>query len=381
MSRVAAAALGIALALGGLFAFGRAFPAKSAVAQPVAVRLVADDVGALREVWLHYVPELEPSFAAAERDFLGSLPADVRVVVVLRRGTRPALDAFLARIGVARALRVVEVDTPLGIWAKDRALVLDPRAEERTVLLTPTRPRAGESSRPDDWGIVPAVVAQIPSDYEVRPLPIAFDAGDFAVSGRRVLFDVNLFARNRSRGFASPAELRTKLAPILGRDVVMLGTDVGDVPRHHMSMYMAPIGDDTVLVGDPEAGARIVGRTYAPGEASLETGEPLAADLTPTTIARFERAAQDLRSAGFHVVRIPTVVFDDKTYFAYTNGIYETRGASKTAWVPSFDVPALDRAAREVYEAQGFRVIPVSVRALYTHHGTVGCLVNVTARG
>jgi len=44
-------------------------------------------------------------------------------------------------------------------------------------------------------------------------------------------------------------------------------------------------------------------------------------------------------------------------------------------------VPALDAAAREVYEGLGFHVVPVSVRAIYTQHGTIGCMVNVVARG
>ena len=168
---------------------------------------------------------------------------------------------------------------------------------------------------------------------------------------------------------------------VIGRDVVMLGTEVGDVPRHHMSMYMAPLGDGTVLVGDPAAGASLVGGTYVPGDVSPETGQLLRADFSPETIARFDRAARDLANAGFRVVRIPTVPFDDKTYFAYTNGVYETRDGQRTAWVPRFDVPALDAAARAVYEGLGFRVVPVSVRAVYTQHGTLGCLVNVVARG
>jgi hypothetical protein len=44
-------------------------------------------------------------------------------------------------------------------------------------------------------------------------------------------------------------------------------------------------------------------------------------------------------------------------------------------------VPALDQAAREVYERLGWTVIPVSVRDVYTQHGTIGCLVNVLSRG
>jgi hypothetical protein len=81
------------------------------------------------------------------------------------------------------------------------------------------------------------------------------------------------------------------------------------------------------------------------------------------------------------VVRIPTVPFDDKTYFAYTNGVYETRGGRRFAWVPSFGVPAIDDAARAVYEGLGWSVVPVSVRSLYAQHGTIGCVVNVLARG
>jgi hypothetical protein len=380
------AALGIVLGLSVLVA--RARPevhAPRAQPTPMAGRFVADDVGPLREVVMHYVPELEPAFAPSYRDFLATLPEATRIVFVVRRAGRPALEAFLGRIDASRVLaraRVVEIDAPLGIWSKDRALVLSPeRTETRQILLIPPRPRVGEVSRPGDWYIVPALAAALPESFEVRSLPVAFDAGDFAISGGRVLVDVNLFARNRSRGFRSPAELRDALGPLLGRDVVMLGTEVGDVPRHHMSMYMAPLGDGTVLVGDPEAGARIVGRDYVPGEVSPETGAPLRADFSPETVRRFERAARDLAAAGFRIVRIPTVPFDDKTYFAYTNGVYETREGRRTAWVPSFDVPALDAAAREVYEGLGFHVAPVSVRAIYTQHGTIGCMVNVVARG
>ncbi len=346
---------------------------------------VADDVGPLREIMMHYVPEQESSFAPAYRDFLRTLPEKTRVVFVVRRGDRAKLESFLARVDASPVLarsRVVELDVPMGIWSKDRALVLAPTREDaQQILLVPPKPAHGESSRPDDWNIIPALAASLPSSFTARTLPIAFDAGDFAISGGRVLFDVNLFARNRARGFRSPAELKGKVAALLGREVVMLGAEVGDVPRHHMSMYMAPVGDDVVLVGDPRAGERIVGEDYAPGDVSAESARPLRADFSAETIRRFERAASDLSAAGFRVVRIPTVPFDDKTYFAFTNGIYETRDGVRTAWVPQFDVPVLDDAAREVYEHLGFHVVPVSVRAIYTQHGTIGCLVNVVSRG
>ncbi len=107
---------------------------------------------------------------------------------------------------------------------------------------------------------------------------------------------------------------------------------------------------------------------------------PLRADFSPETVARFDRAAADLTNAGFRVVRIPTVPFDDKTYFAYTNGVYETRGDRRTAWVPSFGVPRWIRRHAAVYEQLGWSVVPVAVRDVYTQHGTIGCLVNVLSR-
>jgi hypothetical protein len=49
--------------------------------------------------------------------------------------------------------------------------------------------------------------------------------------------------------------------------------------------------------------------------------------------------------------------------------------------MPTFDLPALDAQARAVYESLGWQVHPVRARGLYPLHGTIGCLVNVLARG
>jgi hypothetical protein len=249
------------------------------------------------------------------------------------------------------------------------------------VLGVPVRPEDGWRERANDWATPAAIAAAMPDRYEVRELPLDFDAGDFAVTGSRVVVDVNLLAKNRRHGVGSVAALRDVLARRLGREVVVLGAVDGDVPRHHLSMYMAPVGDGVVLVGDPRAGEALVGARFAPGAASPETGAPLVADGSPAMARRFERAAEDLARAGFRVERIPTVAFDDKTYLAYTNGVLETRGGRRVAWVPQMGVPALDAAARATYARLGWEVRPVAVERAYPYHGTIGCLVNVLARG
>lgn len=388
MTKLVAFALGICGALVVVAAQAHhEQPARSPIDAGERIVVVRDDGAALKEVLVHYVPDEEERIRDAYRDFLGTLSPATKVVAVYPAGQRDKLDAFLVQTRASSNVQKVEIGAPLGIWSKDRALVLaDPAPGSPVTFLIPPKPRPGESGRPQDWDIVPAVAAAVPDRFKTRELPIAFDAGDFAIAGKRVIFDANLYARNRGRGYPSAAAFKARVASMLGRDVVMLGASEGDVPRHHVSMYMAPLDDKTVLVGDPAAGAKIVGPSFMPGERGLESKELLVADESPGMQARFDRAAHDLELAGFKVVRIPTVAFEDKTYFAYTNGIYETRDGKKIAWVPSFadgDDPLtadLDAAARAVYDRLGYEVRPVAVRRLFTSHGTIGCVVNVLAR-
>lgn len=366
----------------------------------LAGAVLVEDAGKLDEVLFHYVPRLEGLLARPYRDFLGTLDPSTRLVAIVPRdGGADALHKFLAKIDPSGALdgrtRVVETNGPISAWSKDRALVLGPAtASDRTGLLIPAPPDPKWIERSNDWRTLAAVAQAMPERFYVNELPLEFDAGDFAVTGTRVLVDVNLFAKNRARGIASAQAMRELVGKLLGREIVMLGAEDGDVPRHHMSMYMAPLGPEpgtsgVVLVGDPKAAIAMVGADYVPGEPSPDSGEPLRGDFSDAMVARFERAAKDLAAAGYRVVRIPTVAFDDKTYFAYTNGVYETRGGKKIAWVPQYADPSLpdaaklaklDEAARKIYEDLGWTVRPVAVRAVYTYHGTIGCLANVLTR-
>jgi len=283
----------------------------------------------------------------------------------------------------------VEAHGPISVWSKDRALVMQPSpsapgaggpAGAKTSLLIPVPPDPRWIERTNDWATLAAVATSDPDHYYVHELPLAFDAGDFTVTRDRVLVDVNLYTKNKARGIKSPAEVRDLLHELFAEDVVMLGAEEGDVPRHHMSMYMAPLGD-VMLVGDPRAAMAVVGEDWWPGESSPDSGEPLHADFSAPMLARYDRVARDLVAAGYRVERVPTVPFDDKTYIAYTNGLYETRGPKKIAYVPQYDMPELDAQARQIYEKLGWEVRPVRVRAVYPLHGTIGCLANILRRG
>ncbi|HEY8089103.1 MAG TPA: hypothetical protein VIF09_14690 [Polyangiaceae bacterium] len=362
--------------------------------EKLAGGILREDSGPLDEVLVHYVPRLEPLVADAYADFLGSLDPTTRVVAVVPKagadgGSPPPRDQlmqFLSRIDQSGALasraHVVEVDGPISVWSKDRALVLAPDADAtRTGLVIPAPPDPRWKERANDWRTLAQVAESMPLRFYVRELPLVFDAGDFDVAGGEVLVDDNLVTKNRARGVANTEELRRLIVGMLARPVHVLGQGDGDVPRHHMSMYMAALDGGVALVGDPRAAMTVVGDHFTPGESDPDTGDPLIADFSDTMVARFDRAAHDLEAAGWRVVRIPEVPFLDKTYMAYTNGVYETRGGVRVAWMPTFDLPALDAQARAVYESLGWQVRPVRARGLYPLHGTIGCLVNVLARG
>ncbi len=360
-------------------------------AKPLPGALLAEEEGPLVEVLFHYVPKAEPVLREPYRDFLGTLDPTTRLVAVVpdEPGVERRLRAFLAEIDPKEWLwkrcRVVVVPGPISPWSKDRALVMGPPpGESLSLLLVPEPPDLRWTERRNDWRTVQLVATAMPDRYQVHQLPLDLDAGDFAVTRRGLVVDANLVEKNRDRGVTSPAALKLLLERKLGGRVTVLGKRAGDVPRHHMSMYMTPLGThrgkDVVLVGDVRLAQPIVGDGFTPGDHSADTGQPLEADFSASTAARHDRAARELRAAGFDVVRIPTVAFEDKTYMAYTNGVYATPGGKPIAWVPRYGIAELDELAFATYRKLGWEVRPVSVRKVYSYHGTIGCLVNVLSR-
>ncbi len=355
----------------------------------VQANVLPEATGAIAEIAMHYVPLMEPLVAPAYTDFLRALPNDVHVRVVMARSSGPEARAMLGRFldqidpsgGWRDRTQVVETQGPITTWSKDRALVTGKqRPDGIALLVAPAEPSDAWPERHNDWATVAALADASHGMLLAEVAPFDFDAGDFAATDAALIVDANLIEKNRHRGLGDAIELRKRLAGWFHMPVIVLGTRPGDTPRHHLSMYMTPLDANVVLVGDPAQAARLVGNDFAPGEDSVDTGEALRADFSPETQRRFDRAADDLAARGFEVVRIPNVPFEDKTYFSYTNGVYETRDGRRIAYMPVYDEPALDREARRIYEGLGWEVRPIRVRGIYAQHGTIGCLVNVLGR-
>jgi len=328
-------------------------------------RLVPEDAsGHLRRIAIHYVPAMDSRVLPVWRELFAKLPADIAVVVAVERLQDYA--RFTTRMREAGVMldrfQPVVVGRQLTTWSRDRMASLD---GDR--VLAPPRVATGSGPRAGDWEAPFAIARDV---YHARPAiaELVFEGGDLAASRSFVFADANLIGRNLGRGDATRAHLEGVLRGTFSQEVIWLGDAQGDVPEHHIMMYMVPLDDRRALVGDVR-----LGRQLAPGV----TADPAIEEHA----ARFDRVAAQLAGRGFAVTRIPVVVLPGAgSYVTYTNALFDRDAFGPIVYLPTYRIPALDRAATEVYTALGYRVVPIDVSTVYTLNGSLGCLVNVMAR-
>ncbi len=328
----------------------------------VTHRLVPEDAsGHLRRIAIHYVPSMDRRVMPVWKQLFASLPADVEVAVVVDQARD--FERFAARIDTgSRHFEPILLGHSLTTWSRDRLAAIDNDA-----VLAPPRTSVGFGPRAGDWEAPFALSRGL---YDAEPVisELVFEGGDLAASRSHVFADANLIGRNLGRGDASRASLEPSLQRTFSQDVIWLGDKPGDVPEHHIMMYMVPLDDRAVLVGDVR-----LGKQLAP--------EVIADPAFAQHAARFDRVAIELVGRGFTVVRVPVVVLPGAgSYVTYTNALFDRDDAGPVVYLPTYQIPALDRAATKLYEELGYRVVPIDVSTMYTLNGSLGCLVNVLAR-
>jgi hypothetical protein len=339
-------------------------------------RLVAEDASApLARVAIHYAPSADRVALGVWKQLFAVLPAhvDVQVEVTAQRD----FDRLMSVLRAARTphlerFHAVVVGSAITTWSRDRYAALAGDDGSGSILApprieTPFVGRAGDARSP--FAISQAL-------YHVDPAiaQIVFEGGDLAATPHWLFADANLVARNVGRGRADRATIEAELHRRFGQELVWLGDDVGDVPRHHIMMYMVPLDDRTIAVGDVRAGAKLL--------AAEPAGAQLALDDLEVEAARFDRAAKLLADRGFVVVRVPVVVLaGGGSFVTYTNALFDrTPEGKRVVYLPTYSLPSLDAAATGFYRSLGFEVHPIDVTPIYGLNGSLGCLVNVLAR-
>jgi len=338
-------------------------------------RLVAEDASApLSRIAIHYAPSADRVAAGVWTQLFAALPARVDVEVeVAAAGDFARFEQLLGAAGTPHLERFhpVVVGAAITTWSRDRyaALVDDDGAGSILApprIETPSVARAGDARSP-------AAISRALYGREPHVADIVFEGGDLAATPRYVFADINLAARNVGRGDADRAAIERELHRRFGQELVWLGDEVGEVPRHHIMMYMVPLDDRTIAVGDVRAGVALLAREPAGAELEL--------DDVAVEARRFDHAAQLLAARGFRVVRVPALVLRGAgSYVTYTNAVFDREGSQRVVYLPTYSLPALDAAAKTFYESQGFVVHPIDVTPIYRLNGSLGCLVNVLAR-
>jgi len=327
--------------------------------------LVPEDAsGHLRRIAIHYVPGMDTRMLPVWRQLFAALPADVEVEVAVGRSQDfERFSTRMQRAGIATdRFHPVVVGHSITTWSRDRMASL-----EGDGVLAPPRVSTGSGPRAGDWEAPFALARDV---YHARPAiaDLVFEGGDLAASRTHLFADANLIGRNLGRGDATRAHLEDQLRRTFTQDVIWLGDAPGEVPEHHIMMYMVPLDDHAVVVGDVRLG-RAIG-PEVPADPAFEL-----------QAARFDRVASLLAARGFSVTRIPVVVLPGAgSYVTYTNAVFDRDPLGPIVYLPTYRLPALDRAAAQTYARLGYRVIPIDVSTMYTMNGSLGCLVNVMAR-
>ncbi|MDP6446709.1 MAG: hypothetical protein QF805_23155, partial [Pirellulaceae bacterium] len=340
---------------------------------------LSDCDGAIGELVIHYVGGAHEIVGAVYDDFLRQLPADVTVHVVCP--DRSGFDELIDHVGTTRCiLSPVISGHPITTWSRDRWLAIAPSpGRSATIVMSPRGEmgadiwpeRAGDAEVGDGLAsaLGPQRVISIRSE-------LYFDGGDFVADDQTVFVTPNVLVRNLQHTVETREQLLARLSMAAQRDVVLLR----DAPDHHAGMYMMPVGERTVLVGDPRMAMELLA---ADNENTGGLCPPQGPDFRPETIARFDAVARQCRDVGYRVVRIPVAPGrDGRTYITYLNAILDEREGRRTVYMPVFDgAGALNRVAQDIWVRLGYNVRRVNCSACYEHFGSLRCLVNVLRRG
>jgi hypothetical protein len=339
--------------------------------------LMSECDGALREIVIHYVGEAAEATLPAYREFLGKLPAEVTVHAACP--DEQSYRDLIAGVGATRCkISPVIVGHALTTWSRDRWLALGGATGSETVLLCPRGEEGADiwPARAGDQRIAADLAAALKKGVASHRSEFYFDGGDFAADGETVFVRPRVLLRNIQRTVVDRAELAAGLEAAFKRRIVLFEK----APDHHVGMFMMPIGDRTVLVGDPKMAETLLEESKKIEE--IRPFFPGGPDFTEETAALFDAVAAQCRSAGYRVVRIPVVPgADGRTYITYVNVIQDHRGDRKTVYMPVFsNAENLNRKATEIWEKQGFEVEPINCDACSKHFGSLHCLVNVLKR-
>ena len=380
--------VGIGIATGLLIGFGLVAWLGSDDRSPEEPLI--EDVGRITRVVIHYSPGTDQgppgtgeAVADIYRRFLRAVDSEVQVIWVSEN--QRDLDDLRTRLGDAYPSDslVLLTHKPITTWSKDRfTCLVGENGLAPTVLLAPARKVVPNPLRTHDQEVPWRLAAAFPRLVVCRELQMHFDGGDILATSRGVFVHPAVLSRNppvpSSRH--SDERLRERLRSTLG-ELVWLGPIASDVPPHHVGMFLT-VANGTAFVGDVQLADRLtVGHEAELAAACQSTGGPADAGTRAELARQLNCVADQMRSRGLRVVRVPLVPSATaRAWMSYNNGIVETREGRTFYYMPTFGMKRLDDAAADVFRRSGCEVVSIDCSRIWQFCGSLHCLVNVVAR-
>ncbi len=357
---------------------------------PRALTPLCEYDGRIRHVVFHSADGVVAEAWRAVHDLLVTMPPDVRFTFVC--DTPAALNETRGRLRQWKFERnnILSrlIETPVSVWARDRYIAMHPSGDARPpAWLVPQVVENLDGTRRRRERDVPALLNAVMPLCRVAETPLVLEGGNLVASNKQVFIGANVLRANAAR---EPAEqIRAALADLFALPVVLVEDASGLPPVAHVDMFLTPAADDHVLLGSPALAAEIMAAADAASTEALrqrlfvttELPGGLDASFSPERVARFDQVAAQLQKLGLEVTRLPYVDSRAGDFIVtYNNALQETREGVRIVYMPIYRIPALDDAARRVYESLGCLVQPIDVSSVCHLLGAVRCLANVVER-
>lgn len=352
--------------------------------------ILSDTSGEIEEVVLQYSSSLAAEVIPTYKSFLRQIEPDTRIFIVCENaGQVKDIQTILEdwQIRNPQRIKIINAEREITVWARDRFVVKAAKDNLRKrIVVLPSLPRSEGQDRLNDKK-VPEIIAKANGEnIEARKSDLFFEGGNIVTSDKH-LFTGYSTVIDHERD--SDEEIISRLEQEFGKKVVVVGSPEESEPDEHIDMYLTPISDRVVLLGDPSLGTKILAeqrnKTVQFQEDLQSAYELLYREDQEDTdaeeiLSSYTHVKKQLESMGFKVERIPIVHVDWDKVITYNNVLMETRKGKRIVYMPVYGIKELDTTARKKYESLGFEVRAVDVSKIYKHGGTLRCVTNVLSR-
>jgi hypothetical protein len=368
--------------------FSAGFAVDSSVQMPT-YKAFSDCSGEIEKVVFQYSEHMGANLIPTLHDFLVQAEEDTSIIIFCQNKDEhdylEKLVNHVWKLSSKRNIKIINVNKPISIWAKDRYQAITSTALNsiEKKLIIPKIASDEDEDRVNDSTLPESFIAVFGKDFTTSKSAVFFEGGDIACSESYIFAG---FPSVMEQDLTDYEETMALLEREFGKKLIVLGNEETSVLSCHIDLFATPIDDKRILLGCHEAGMKTLESCSPPFDTSELITDP---DQALAYIDALDLIGQSLESMGFEVIRIPllfgmaeNVEEGDNPLFVltYNNLLLEESDTRKTAFVPRYNIPCLDKKAQDIYKMLGYKIKSVNVSGLYKYGGTLRCVSNVVSR-